>query len=102
MVKGEVDEVVDARVDKTMEGEAEAAIDTGVGTTVEGDVKEADQPLRRSTRSVRRKDAQEKPKVFLRRSKRKAVEKSDVDEQLQETRIIKPSQWVTSPYTTEG
>ncbi|KAL2545771.1 hypothetical protein Fot_15004 [Forsythia ovata] len=32
----------------------------------------------------------------------KAVEKPDVDEQPREMRVKKPSQWVTSPYMTEG
>ncbi|KAL2552775.1 hypothetical protein Fot_06424 [Forsythia ovata] len=66
-------------VDTTVEDEVEVAVDTGVGTIVDGDAEEADQPRRWSARSVRRKDAQEKPKVLLRRSKRKAVEKPDVD-----------------------
>ncbi|KAL2530074.1 hypothetical protein Fot_22675 [Forsythia ovata] len=69
---------------------------------VESDAKEADPPRRRTTRSVRRKDLQEKPKVFICRSKMKFVEKPDVDEQPWETRVKKPSQWVTSPYTTKG
>ncbi|KAL2487983.1 hypothetical protein Fot_41275 [Forsythia ovata] len=101
-VEGDQDEeTVDTSVDTMVEGKVEAAIDTGIGTTVEGDTEEADQPRRRTTRSVRRKDVQEKPKMFLCMSKRKAVEKPDVDEQLRKMRVKKPSQWVTSPYTTE-
>ncbi|KAL2553043.1 Uncharacterized protein Fot_06662 [Forsythia ovata] len=90
-VDGDQEEAVDIGVDTTVEGEAEVAEDTWVGTSVEGDAEEADQPHRWTTRSVRQKD-----------SKRKAVENLDIDEQLQETRVKKPSQWVTSPYTTEG
>ncbi|KAL2558658.1 hypothetical protein Fot_03397 [Forsythia ovata] len=101
-VEGDQEEDVDTCVDTTVESEVEAALDTGIGTTVEGDTEKADQPRRRTTRSVRQKDVQEKPKVFLRRSKRKAVENLDIDERPQETRVKKPSQWVTSPYTTEG
>ncbi|KAL2483098.1 hypothetical protein Fot_44542 [Forsythia ovata] len=80
-VDGDQEEVIDTSVDTTVEGEAEAAVDTGVGTTVEGDAEEVDQPRWRTTQFVRQKDVQEKPKVFLRRSKRKSVENPDVDEQ---------------------
>ncbi|KAL2545829.1 hypothetical protein Fot_15062 [Forsythia ovata] len=101
-VEGEAEEAVDTGVNTTIEGEAEVAVDTGVGTTVKGDAEKTDQSRGRTTRSVRQNDAQEKPKVFLRRSKMKAVVKPDVDEQPRKMRVKKPSQWVTSPYTTEG
>ncbi|KAL2549781.1 hypothetical protein Fot_11311 [Forsythia ovata] len=91
IVEGDQEEAVDTCVDTTVEGEPEVVVDTGVGTTVDGDVEEADQPHRRTTRSVRRKDVQEKPKVFLPRSKRKVVEKPDVNEQPREMRVKKPS-----------
>ncbi|KAL2521237.1 hypothetical protein Fot_25160 [Forsythia ovata] len=102
IVEGEADATVDTEVRTTVEGEAEAVVDTWVRTTEEGDAEEVDQPRRWTTQSVRRKDAQEKPKVFLRRSKKKSVEKPDVDEQPLKTRVKKPLQWVTSPYTTES
>ncbi|KAL2483063.1 hypothetical protein Fot_44507 [Forsythia ovata] len=101
MESDQEEEAVDTCEDTTVEGEAEATVDTGIGTTVEGNAEEADQPRRRTTRYVRRKDVQEKPKVFLRRSKRKAVEMPDVYEQPRKMRFKKPSHWVTSPYTTE-
>ncbi|KAL2538143.1 hypothetical protein Fot_19534 [Forsythia ovata] len=82
----QVDAVITG-VDTPVEGEAKVAVDTRIGKTVEGDAEKADQPRRRTTRSVRQKYVQEKPKVFLCRSKRKVVEKPDVDEQLRKTRV---------------
>ncbi|KAL2545459.1 Ulp1 protease family [Forsythia ovata] len=53
-------------------------------------------------RSVRQKDTRKNPKVVLRRRKRKAVATLEVEEKLQEMRVKKPSQWLSSPYITEG
>ncbi|KAL2544440.1 hypothetical protein Fot_13673 [Forsythia ovata] len=91
-VDGGQEKAVNTYIDTTIEGEVKAAVDTGVGTTVRGDVEEADQPRRRTTQYVRQKNVQEKSKVFLRRSKMKAVEKPDVNEQPRKTRVKKPSQ----------
>ncbi|KAL2549675.1 hypothetical protein Fot_11205 [Forsythia ovata] len=72
--QGSVEELVDACVETTIEvevdaavhtgveadrveGEAETPVDTEIGTTVEGDQEETDQLRRRTTRSVRQKDA---------------------------------------------
>ncbi|KAL2529474.1 hypothetical protein Fot_22075 [Forsythia ovata] len=80
MVEVAQEEAVDTGVDTPVEGEVEVVVDTGIEKTVEGDAEKADQPHSRIARSVIWKDVQEKPKVFLCRSKRKAVEKPDVDE----------------------
>ncbi|KAL2529384.1 hypothetical protein Fot_21985 [Forsythia ovata] len=107
-MEGNVEAAVDAwatldtRIGTAVEGIAQAVVDIGAGTTENGDVEEAVEARRKSRRSFRRKDAQENPKVFLRRRNRKAIATSEVDEQLRKLSVKKPSQWVISPYTTKG
>ncbi|KAL2471531.1 Ulp1 protease family protein [Abeliophyllum distichum] len=62
------EEIVDTGLHTPVEGEAEMAVDTRIGKMVDGDVEKADQPHKRTMRSVTWKDVQEQPKVFLRRS----------------------------------
>ncbi|KAL2486323.1 Uncharacterized protein Adt_31079 [Abeliophyllum distichum] len=79
-VDGAQVEAIITGVDTPVKGEAEVAVDTGIGKMMEGDEEKVDQPRRWTTRSVRRKDVQEKPKVFLRRSQwRKHVDAMTFD-----------------------
>ncbi|KAL2551440.1 hypothetical protein Fot_05059 [Forsythia ovata] len=78
--------VVDTRVETAEEGNMEAAVDT----------KGENGPTKGCTENPK------VHKVFLRKKKRKVVATPEIEEQPQKTRVKKPSQWVSSLYTTKG